>query len=128
MNHRHAIRHLACVIGLMTVASTESQDLVWHAEPGYRWAQLAVQPGGRTGFTLLSPAQSGIAFTNSASELATAANRILLNGAGLATGDFDGDGWVDLYLCSLEGQSRLYRNRGQLRFEDVTQSMELGLH
>ncbi len=39
-------------------------------------------------------------------------------GMGAATGDYDGDGWVDLYLTAL-GRNRLYRNR-EGRFEDVT--------
>ena len=69
---------------------------------------------------MLSAQQTGIAFTNVLDELAGARNRILLNGAGLATGDFDGDGLPDLFLCSLSGQSTLYRNLGGMRFEDVT--------
>lgn len=42
-----------------------------------------------------------------------------IEGAGVAVGDIDGDGLLDIYLVS--GTSdRLYRNRGGLRFEDVT--------
>jgi hypothetical protein len=40
-------------------------------------------------------------------------------GMGVATGDFNGDGWVDLYLASY-GSNRLLRNRGDGTFEDVT--------
>jgi enediyne biosynthesis protein E4 len=39
---------------------------------------------------------------------------------GAAAGDFDGDGFVDLYVTGLGGAT-LYRNRGDGRFEDVTQ-------
>jgi enediyne biosynthesis protein E4 len=38
---------------------------------------------------------------------------------GVAAGDFDGDGFVDLYVTGLNG-STLYRNRGDGTFEDVT--------
>src|ERR1043166_2984170 len=38
---------------------------------------------------------------------------------GVAAGDFDGDGFVDLYVTGLFG-STLYRNRGDGTFEDVT--------
>ena len=38
----------------------------------------------------------------------------------MAAGDFDGDGFCDLYFCNLEGASALYRNLGNGRFEDVT--------
>ena len=92
----------------------------WHDEPGFRWANLPQVPQHRAGFTLLSSRTTGIRFTNQLDELASAANRILLNGAGLATGDFDNDGLPDIYLCSLSGQSALYKNLGQMHFQDVT--------
>ena len=41
---------------------------------------------------------------------------------GLAVGDFDGDGFDDLYVCQPAGlPNRLYRNRGDGSFEDVTE-------
>lgn len=40
---------------------------------------------------------------------------------GVAIGDFDGDGFDDLYVCQPAGlPNRLYRNRGDGTFEDVT--------
>ena len=44
----------------------------------------------------------------------------LMNGAGVAAGDFDGDGKCDLFFCQKEGACALYRNLGNWRFEDVT--------
>jgi hypothetical protein len=40
-------------------------------------------------------------------------------GQGVCTGDYDNDGFEDLYV-TYYGQSRLYRNRGDGTFEDVT--------
>ncbi len=41
---------------------------------------------------------------------------------GVAVGDFDGDGFDDIYVCQPAGlPNRLYRNRGDGTFEDVTQ-------
>jgi hypothetical protein len=42
-----------------------------------------------------------------------------LYGMGAAVADFDGDGWVDVFLSALDG-SRLLRNEGGRRFRDVT--------
>ncbi|HEY7353393.1 MAG TPA: FG-GAP-like repeat-containing protein [Terriglobales bacterium] len=40
---------------------------------------------------------------------------------GIATGDFDNDGFDDIYICQPAGlPNRLYRNRGDGTFEDVT--------
>jgi hypothetical protein len=92
----------------------------WRAEGGYRWAELAVPTGGKAGFTLLTPAQTGIFFTNELDEWKGGSNRVLSNGSGLAAGDFDNDGLPDLYFCSLEGRNTLYKNLGQWKFQDVT--------
>ena len=40
---------------------------------------------------------------------------------GVATGDYDNDGWTDLYVTAL-GPNRLLRNRGDGTFEDVTRA------
>ncbi len=40
-------------------------------------------------------------------------------GDGVAWGDFDNDGWLDLYVANY-GSSRLYRNNGDETFTDVT--------
>ena len=46
----------------------------------------------------------------------------LYNGGGLAMGDVDGDGLLDLYFAANQGNNKLYLNKGDLQFEDVTQS------
>ncbi len=47
---------------------------------------------------------------------------------GLAVGDFDNDGFDDLYICQPAGlPNRLYRNRGDGTFEDVTEQSGVGV-
>lgn len=48
--------------------------------------------------------------------------------SGLAAGDFDGDGFDDLYICQPAGlPNRLFRNRGDGTFEDVTEKAGVGV-
>jgi tetratricopeptide (TPR) repeat protein len=47
---------------------------------------------------------------------------------GVAAGDYDNDGFDDLYVCQPAGlPNRLYRNRGDGTFEDVTEKAGVGL-
>ena len=87
--------------------------------PAARSVALNVPISPRAGFTLMPPAQTGISFRNFLPESRHLTNQILLNGTGVAAGDVDADGWVDLYLCATHGTNALYRNRGNWRFERV---------
>ena len=88
--------------------------------PGCRGA--ATPPPPRL-FDSVAPTASGITFANTLPE-DSAVNIITYlyyyNGGGVAAGDIDGDGLVDLYFTSNLGRNRLYRNLGHFRFEDVT--------
>ena len=94
--------------------------LTWEAKTGYRVAKVAPAQPGRTGFTVLGATQTGIRFTNFLSAESAGKNNNLMQGAGVAAGDFDGDGLCDLYFCNVEGRNTLYRNLGNFQFEDVT--------
>jgi hypothetical protein len=74
-------------------------------------------------FEMLSPKSTGVAFVN---ELPEKPDFNILNylyyynGGGVAAGDIDGDGLPDLYFTSNLGPNRLYRNKGNYQFEDIT--------
>src|SRR5690606_5064904 len=62
----------------------------------------------------------GIDWTNHCSPTRYAKRQNLLNGTGVALGDYDNDGWCDIYLCNREGSNALFRNLGGWRFTNVT--------
>jgi hypothetical protein len=48
-----------------------------------------------------------------------------LYGMAAAMGDYDNDGWVDVFITAV-GENRLFRNLGEGRFEDVTAEAGVG--
>jgi hypothetical protein len=44
---------------------------------------------------------------------------------GVSIGDYDNDGLADIFLCQSHGPRRLYRNLGNFRFADVTETARL---
>ncbi|HWN96124.1 MAG TPA: VCBS repeat-containing protein [Methylomirabilota bacterium] len=101
----------------LPVAALEWQQML--SAPA-RIAKVVPNGTGKSGFTALAPEQAGIRFTNTVTEERGLTNQIYYGGSGVAAGDVDGDGWVDLYFCSLEGRNVLYRNRGNWQFDDVS--------
>src|SRR6266498_3207801 len=74
-------------------------------------------------FKKIGASASGISFNNLIVEN-DSVNPIdlefLYNGAGVAVGDFNNDGLPDLYFTASTVSNRLYINKGNLKFEDVT--------
>lgn len=75
-------------------------------------------------FQELDPAVSGVKFSNDLSfdeDFNIFTYRNYYNGGGVALGDVNQDGLLDIYLTANLGPNRLYLNRGNLKFEDVTE-------
>ena len=83
---------------------------------------------GTKRFELLSAEQSGISFRNEITEsryINYFDYGYIYNGGGVGIGDFDQDGLMDVYLTGTMTSDRLYRNKGNLQFEDITESAGL---
>ncbi len=52
--------------------------------------------------------------------------RNFYNGGGVALGDIDHDGLIDIYFTSNMHQNRLYRNLGNFHFQDITEQAGVG--
>jgi enediyne biosynthesis protein E4 len=75
-------------------------------------------------FKLLSPSETGVTFantitTNDSENIQN--DPYIYNGAGVAVGDINNDGLPDLFFSGNMVSSRLYLNKGNFRFEDITE-------
>jgi hypothetical protein len=74
-------------------------------------------------FEVLNSQQTGLNFSNKL----TPTNQFNVfhymyyyNGAGLAAGDFNNDGKIDVFFASNQQQDKLYLNEGNMQFKDIT--------
>ncbi len=107
------------LLPLSSLTACNQTNLTWNEEEDHRWAPLRVSGTTEPGFERLSPDDTGINFENVVTEDQLVENSHYLNGSGLAAGDIDGDGWVDLYFAGMDGPNRLYRNLGGWKFEEI---------
>jgi len=74
-------------------------------------------------FEKISGEQSGITFVNVVPENDTLNQftyHYLFNGNGVGIGDINNDGLNDVFVSSNFGTSKLYLNKGNFKFEDIT--------
>ena len=116
------VRRLLPIVGLtlgLGVSCQAAGDLQWTAGTGFRSAPVRPVGAGKVGFTVLPGTATGLAFTNTLAGDAFLTNAVAHNGAGVAIGDVDADGWPDVYLCNLQGPNRLFRNLGDWKFREL---------
>ncbi len=80
-------------------------------------------------FKELSPKETGIQFNNAlvlGGDPSVLEFEYMYNGAGVAIADFDLDGLQDIYFTGNMVSNRLYRNLGGFKFEDLTESANVG--
>ncbi|MGN7514545.1 MAG: VCBS repeat-containing protein [Allomuricauda sp.] len=84
--------------------------------------------GDNTLFSLLSAEETGIDFRNDleyTEEFNTYTYRNFYNGGGVAIGDLDKDGLPDIFFTGNMVGNRLYLNKGNLTFDDITDDVGL---
>ena len=75
-------------------------------------------------FKRVLPNESGVSFTNLLTEdfdYNIFNYEYLYNGGGVAVGDINNDGLPDLYFTATFAENKLYLNKGNFKFEDITQ-------
>lgn len=80
-------------------------------------------------FKARTPQQTGVDFTNKlifSDELSVLEFEYMYNGAGVAVADFDLDGFQDIYFTANMSSNKLYRNLGNWKFEDITETSGTG--
>ncbi|MEP1016963.1 FG-GAP repeat domain-containing protein, partial [Maribacter dokdonensis] len=75
-------------------------------------------------FTLLRPEETGISFVNkvaNSKEFNIFKYRNFYNGGGVAIGDINNDGLSDIFLTGNMEPNKLFLNKGDLKFEDISE-------
>ena len=75
-------------------------------------------------FHLLDSSQTGISFSNNLTEseaLNVLAFEYFFNGGGVAVGDINNDGLLDLFFTANMQPNKLYLNLGNMKFKDITE-------
>ncbi|MBJ6369597.1 VCBS repeat-containing protein [Snuella sedimenti] len=80
-------------------------------------------------FELIPASQSGILFNNKIEE--NYKNffdnfNYVYNGGGVAIGDINNDGLPDIYFTANDSSNKLYLNKGDFKFEDITKQAGVG--
>ena len=95
----------------------------WHASAvaEVKVSPLVVPKQGKTGYQRLSVKETGLYPKGKYVGIKNEFVRDTGN-SGLAAGDINGDGLVDLFVCGMEKANALYLNRGNWKFEDITEN------
>ncbi|WP_161890178.1 VCBS repeat-containing protein [Pontibacter russatus] len=107
------------LLTLLFFASCQEKSPADEEEAGNAPAAVAASPL----FTLLPSAKTGISFSNNLTEGLN--TNVLMyeyfyNGGGVAVGDINGDSLQDIYFTGNMVPNRLYLNKGDMQFEDIT--------
>lgn len=83
---------------------------------------------GALHFTQMKASETGISFNNVINEtdsINVFTNEYMYNGSGVGIGDFNKDGLPDVFFCGSMVSSKLFINKGNFSFEDITEKAGL---
>ena len=86
-------------------------------------SDATTQTQGNPVFKVLEANESGINFSNDLTmspDMNLFKYMYFFNGSGVGLGDFNNDGLIDIYFSGNQVADKLYLNKGQLKFEDIT--------
>ncbi len=102
---------IVIAIGMLTIISCKTEDT----------------PKATT-FELLDASITGIDFSNDLTydnDFNVYKYRNFYNGGGVAIGDINNDGLPDIYFTSNQNSNKLYLNKGNFKFEDISESAKV---
>ncbi len=106
-----------CIVFLLMIASCKSER------------RDDDDNGNKQLFHLLGSEETGIDFVNKVVDgesFNIITYRNFYNGGGVAIGDINNDSLPDLYFTANQQKNRLYLNKGNFRFEDITEKAGVG--
>src|SRR5688572_8664059 len=89
----------------------------------------AQQPLPKPLFTLMPPRETGVKFVNTVEEndsLHVFKYEYLYNGHGTGAADFNNDGLIDIFFSGNAVPNKLFLNKGNFQFEDITKDAGVG--
>jgi enediyne biosynthesis protein E4 len=115
----NAYRNLVTLVAIVAILSSCKQDK----------SSISDRPTGPALFDLMDNKQVGIDFINTIvdrPDFNVYLYRNYYNGGGVAIGDINNDGLQDVYMVSNQQKNKLYLNKGNWKFEDITERAGVG--
>jgi len=107
---------------IMTALTLKSYNLLAQCIPAFLICFCSCKSAPSL-FRKISSGETGIQFANTITEndsINPIDMEFLYNGGGVGVGDFNNDGLPDLYFTASTSSNKLYLNKGNLSFTDVT--------
>lgn len=115
IKYNQTIKLLFLIIGIFLLSCNKNKNNQDHQKESSNF----------TLFTEINAKESGVNFMNEIPESSVMNSMVyeyFYNGGGVAVGDINNDGLTDIYFTSNLKENKLYLNKGNLKFEDITKT------